>query len=288
MRMKEWICVVSLATAAIQVQAEWEYLDNGVVRIGVDRSRGACVGYFSESKTRRNLLNHKDTGRFVQQSYYGDPDGSDWNGKPWVYNPVQGGSCKMRPSKLLEFKRDQKAGTIVAKTMPRSWSGGKLCPEAIMEESIRLDGAVAHIRFRLTYTGEDQIGAPHQEMPAVFVDYALSNLVFMEEGKLVRRVPGWPNETGTASEQWTAYLDDNDWGIGILTPGTPEFTSYRHRGHRDTGPEGTACSYVAPVRTLRLTKGLVLEHDVYLTIGTLEKIRERFSAIRKKEAESIP
>ena len=134
MKMKKWIYAVSLATVVVQVQAEWEYLDNGTVRIGVDRSRGACIGYFAESESRRNLLNHFDTGRFIQQSYYGDPDGSDWNGKPWTYNPVQGGSWKNKPSKLLEFKRDQKAGTIIAKTMPRSWSGGALCPEAIMED----------------------------------------------------------------------------------------------------------------------------------------------------------
>ncbi|VGO14033.1 hypothetical protein PDESU_02590 [Pontiella desulfatans] len=44
----------------------WEYLDNGTLKIGVDRSRGACIGYFGESKTGRNLLNHYDEGRFVQ------------------------------------------------------------------------------------------------------------------------------------------------------------------------------------------------------------------------------
>ncbi len=71
---------------------DWVYLDNGTVRIGIDKSRGACIGYFGESKTGRNLLNHYDEGRFVQQSYYGQKDGSDWHGKPWVYNPVQGGS----------------------------------------------------------------------------------------------------------------------------------------------------------------------------------------------------
>lgn len=285
MKIKKWIGIVSLASVAVHVQAEWEYLDNGVVRIGVDRSRGACVGYFAESESRRNLLNHFDTGRFIQQSYYGDPDGSDWDGKPWNYNPVQGGSWKNNPSKLLEFKNDSTSGIITAKIMPRSWSGGALCPEAIMEETITLDGAVAHIHFKLTYTGEDQSEARHQEMPAVFVDYALSYLAFMNEGMLERRVPGWPNESGMASEHWTAYLDDKDWGIGILTPGTTEFTSYRFKGDEDVGPEGVACSYVAPVRTLKLTKGLVLEHDVYLTIGWLPEIRERFFQLRKKAAE---
>jgi len=51
--------------------AGWEYLDSGTIRIGVDRSRGACIGWFGESETKRNQLNHWDEGRFVQQSYYG-------------------------------------------------------------------------------------------------------------------------------------------------------------------------------------------------------------------------
>jgi hypothetical protein len=96
---------------------------------------------------------------------------------------------------------------------------------------------------------------------------------------LVRHVPGWPNEYGTAVEDWSAFLDGSDWGIGILTPGTPEFTTYRYDGDFSTGPTGAACSYVAPIRTLTLTSGLVLEHDVYLTIGTLTEIQARFSAL---------
>ena len=98
----------------------WEYLDNGVVRIGSDKSRGACIGYFAESKTQRNLLNSYDEGRFIQQSYYGRPDGSKWNGKPWVYHPVQGGYSKGKSSRLLKFSRDQEKKTITARGEPLS------------------------------------------------------------------------------------------------------------------------------------------------------------------------
>lgn len=30
-----------------------------------------------------------DCGRYIQQSYYGKEDGSNWNGTPWRWNPVQ-------------------------------------------------------------------------------------------------------------------------------------------------------------------------------------------------------
>ena len=267
---------------------QWEYLDNGVVRIGIDKSRGACIGFFAESKTKRNLLNHYDEGRFIQQSYYGAADGSKWNGKPWVYNPIQGGHHKGRRSRLLEFNRDNKKKMISAKIQPLSWASGVSCPEAIMGVTISLDGPLAKIRFRMDYTGKDQSVVRDQEMPAVFVDAELPNLVYSESGKLKRRVPGWPNERGKASENWVAYLDDKDWGIGIYTPGTETFTCYRFKGNGKTGPTGSACSYVAPLRRFSLQKGLVVDYEVFLTIGSLAEIRKRFASLKPPPQKKRP
>ncbi len=261
---------------------QWEYLDNGRVRVGIDKSRGACIGFFAESATGRNLLNHYDEGRFIQQSYYGAADGSKWNGKPWVYNPIQGGHHKGKRSRLLEFNRDNKKKTISAKIQPLSWASGVSCPEAIMGVTISLDGPLAKIRFRMDYTGKDQSVIRDQEMPAVFVDAELPNLVYSENGKLKRRVPGWPNQRGKATENWVAYLDDKDWGIGICTPGTETFTCYRFKGDGKTGPTGSACSYVAPLRRFSLQKGLSVDYEVILTIGSLAEIRERFASLRRE------
>ena len=261
---------------------QWEYLDNGRVRVGIDKSRGACIGFFAESATGRNLLNHYDEGRFIQQSYYGAADGSKWNGKPWVYNPIQGGHHKGKRSRLLEFNRDNKKKTISAKIQPLSWASGVSCPEAIMGVTISLDGPLAKIRFRMDYTGKDQSVVRDQEMPAVFVDAELPNLVYSEDGKLKRRVPGWPNQRGKATESWVAYLDDKDWGIGICTPGTETFTCYRFKGDGKTGPTGSACSYVAPLRRFSLQKGLSVDYEVILTIGSLAEIRERFASLRRE------
>ena len=65
-----------------------------------------------------------------------------------------------------------------------------------MEQWITLDGPVAHVRCKMAYSGKDHRTTKDQEMPAVFVDAALKNLVYVQQEKLVRRVPGWPNEPG--------------------------------------------------------------------------------------------
>ncbi|MFP6872970.1 MAG: hypothetical protein VCA55_05610 [Verrucomicrobiales bacterium] len=281
--------IITVAIMAFSAQAgfgsHWEYLDNGVVRIGIDKSRGACIGYFATSATGRNLLNNRDEGRFIQQSYYGGPDGSKWNGKPWVYNPVQGGNWKGGKSRLLEFNRDEKKKTISARVEPLSWASGIACPEAIMDVTVSLEGPLARIRFRMNYTGRDQSSVRDQEMPAVFVDAGLANLVYAENGKLKRRVPGWPNERGRAPENWLAYLDEKDWGIGICTPGTESFTCYRFKGSDEAGPGGSACSYVAPLRRFSLQKGTKVDYEVFLTIGSITEIRERFTSLKKESAD---
>lgn len=278
---------VALASGTVFPQKpnlSWVYLDNGTIRIGVDRNRGAAIGYLALSKDKRNLLNHYDEGRFIQQSYYGDADGSMWAKKPWTYNPVQGGSYKGEDAKTLEFRETAKE--LYAKVEPLHWASAKPCPEAMMQEWITLDGPIAKIRMRMDYSGESHKRQAHQEMPAMFVDYALPHLMFERDGKLVKHTPivlgkNLKPENIIYDTEWLAYVDDHDFGIGIYTPGTKEAVTYRHKGNGTTGPDGSACSYVAPIRTLQLKNETVVDYQFYITIGTLDEIRARFQKLRK-------
>ena len=260
------------------------YINNGIVQLGVDMDRGGAVFHFSEVNTKRNLLNHADEGRFIQQSYYGEADGSDWNGQSWVWNPIQGGGCRGEKARVISQEITENSIRVVS--TPVHWATGEAVTDCEMEERITLDGRIAriHYTFRNTGPGATDHPATSQEMPAVFVDYALKNLVYYDGsspwtgGPLRRDVPGWPNEERTRTEHWAAYVDDSDWGIGVYTPGTPLSTTYRFDG--PSGPTGGGCSYFAPIRNFAVAKGLVLEYDVYLYIGTVEEIRSAFDAIR--------
>ena len=288
--MKPPLFILTILCAASAALAEkpgesWTYLENGLLRIGVDQSRGAAIGYLALSKDNRNLLNHHDEGRFIQQSYYGNKDDSMWAKKPWCYNPVQGGSYKGENSKTLVFRKTEKE--LYAKIEPLHWANARTCPEAIMQEWITLVGPVAKIRMRMDFTGETQQRAAHQEMPAMFVDFDLPHLIFEKEGKLVRHEPvflgnGVGPQKISYDTGWLAYVVGEAVGTGIYTPGTNNAVNYRHRGNGKTGPAGSACSYVAPIRTLKLTKGEAVDYEFYLTIGTLEEIRTRFGKLRAK------
>lgn len=262
-----------------------EFLENQEVRIGVDLDAGGSIFYFSKVEPARNLLNHYDKGRFIQQSYYGDEDGSMWKDKPWRWNPIQGGGWRDEPAKVLEHQKEE--NRLYVKSMGVNWATGMDIPECIMEETITLEKDVAKIHFKFTYTGEVTHKARHQELPAVFMDYDLSRMVYYE-GKapwtnepVTRKSPPENNQRVVATESWAGFVDENDWGMGIFFPGKTELTSYRKVQNNKAGPTGAACSYFAPILTFSVSKGLVYEYDIYLKIGKTDEIRQTFAEIQK-------
>jgi hypothetical protein len=265
--------------------ANEKFLSNGKIKIGLDLSSGGSIFWFSELPEDRNLLNHHDRGRFIQQSYYGKKDGSKWVEKPWCWNPVQGGDYRGKPARLLET-RESKA-EIYVRSIPINWAGGEELDECRMEEWITLKGKVACLRFRFSYKGDTSHPARHQELPAVFVDHTLSELVYYQGKKpwtaeaLRKETPGWPNEYRDIDEEWAAFTGPDGRGLAVYFPGTRQITCYRHPG--EAGPKGGGCSYFAPIQTLAITPGFVHDYQIYLTIGTAEEMRARFDAIRKSK-----
>ena len=269
------------ADTAPTVQSDdWVYLDNGKLRLGVFRSSGASIAFLAPSGSSRNLLNHFDRGRLVQQSYYGDSDGSLWDKRPWRYKPVQGGNYRGKSPRVLELRSD--ATSLYSKSVPLHWATGKELSECVMEQWVTLEGSIVHARFQMTYGGTTAHSPHHQEIPAIFVDASLATLVTYTGtapwtgAALTRRTPGPKNEYIKIAENWVAYVDAKDFGVGAYVPIATDATCYRF-----LGGSGSDCSYVAPIATFALKPGLTFTYDAYFAIGSLEQLREKFSNVRK-------
>lgn len=271
---------ISFAPAA--EPEDWVYLDNGKLRLGVNRSGGAAIGWLSESGRDANVLNRFDLGRYVQQSWYGASDGSDWNGKPWRWNPVQAGNWKNAPAEMLSFAAT--ALSIESSSIPVHWATGERLKEVILRQKITLQDYVVRIDYEMEYSGTVTHPLQDQELPAVFVDAAYPNLHFIPPGETEPKslVPGWPNERYTIAQPWVAYTDETNRGIGVLVPGIDTITCYRAEGDPNNRAKG-ACSYVAPIKRLVIEPGFSHRYTVYLTLGTLPEIRHRFAGEMKKQ-----
>ncbi len=281
------LTLVSLSAdeAKPKPEEEWAFLDNGTIRLGVKRDWGAGIGWFSESGSERNLVNHWDHGRLIQQSYYGKEDGSLWNDKPWRWNPVQGGDWKGHPAKVLELKVDADKHTLYAKSVGKHWAAGEDLKDVTFEEWIILEGPVAKIRFRFTYSGETTHPESHHEIPAVFLAPDLDTLVVYDGdqpwtgGPVSRSIPGWPNESRTMTENWAAYVEPGrDYGMGAYVPIADSLTCYRFG---DGKAEHGSCSYFAPLAKFAVTPGKIFAYDLYLTLGSVDEMRRRFAEIHK-------
>jgi hypothetical protein len=259
---------------------DWVYIENADVRVGLLRSHGGAIAHLSSPESDFNTLNHYDHGRLVQQSFYGDEDGSRWVDKAWRYNPVQGGDYQGNAARVTQFKTDGTSAYV--KTVPRHWASGELVDECTMEQWVELDGPVVRVRYKFTYNGAICHEARHQETPAVFVSPKLSFLVAYtgekpwSDAPLTTKVPGWPNESVVMSENWAAYVGDDGKGIGVYVPGAGEATSYRFKGG-----SGSDCSYIAPLRTFALTPGLTFSYSAFFTLGDAETIRQRFAELHR-------
>lgn len=262
---------------------DWAFLDNGEIRLGVKKTSGGCIGYLSLNDSDRNLLNHHDQGRFIQQSFYGDADGTLWNKQPWRWNPVQGGDWKGNPAKLLSFKSE--TNSLYARSTGRHWSGCVDLPDVMFEQWISLTGRLTHIRYRMTYTGDQSHAIRDHEIPAVFVEPDLDTLVLYDGekpwtgGALSRSRPGWPNESRKFPEQWAAYVDKTDFGVGVYVPAATNLTCYRFG---EGGSAQGACAYFAPLIRFGVTPGLVFDYDVYVVVGTPAEMRSEFQRLRDR------
>ncbi len=266
--------------AAQNNSSDWIYLENLNLKLGILKSHGGAIAYLSSAGSNENLLNHYDHGRLVQQSYYGDSDGSKWVDKPWRYNPVQGGDYQGKAAELVEYNTT--STSVYCRTTPRHWANGDLLSECSMEQWTELNEKHVKIHFKFTYQGQHTHKATHQETPAVFVSPRLKTLSWYQgehpwtSADLSSRKPGWPNESLQLQENWAAYVDENNFGVGVYVPKSHEATSYFFAGGNNSD-----CSYIAPLQTFDLKPGLVFEYDAYLAVGELSEVRSTFYSIHQ-------
>ena len=147
------------------------YLDNGIISIGVDLNMGGCITYVADSKTKENVVNSHDTGREIQQSYFGGPQpfGAPhpaWANWPW--NPIGCGDAYGNRAKTLDHMNDGKS--IYVKTLPMQFALNNVPCECTFETWIQLVGNAARVKNRLNNHRADrtQYPATGQELPAVY------------------------------------------------------------------------------------------------------------------------
>lgn len=288
MRRWPWTgCVAVLALVTMggcPPQSDMSYLQNGVIKVGVDLLKGGTITYLADAAHQEvNLVNSSDLGRMIQQSYYSGPEpyGTPNPGWPnWPWNPIGAGDSYGNPSQVLEHAND--GSTLYVKSIPMQWALDDVPCECTFEQWLTLDGNVVTARFRLSNHRSDTTpyGARHQELPAVYTTDRFHRLFTYTGGapftggaltQVVNAGPPWAYFDAT--EKWAALVQDNDWGLGVYNPGAQQFVGGFHGTPGSGDPSGSSTGYLSPLRTEAIAWNTVYEYDVRFILGYLSDIR---------------
>ncbi len=229
------------------------FIQNDHVKLGVNETQGGAICYLSRVNGE-NVINTWDTGRLLQQSYYGNSDGSSWNGRPWKWNPVQGGSWDNKPSKVISIEKSKCGREIITRCHPRNWGGCELCEDVIMTTHIKLkDCGKIHVTCIMTYNGHINHGKSVQEVPACFLHPKYSVLVYknVKTNELIMVRPNPPGSKNLQKRRicdptWAGYIDPvTKEGIFIQSSDATSLTAYRV--DIPSNPPESNCSYLAPL-----------------------------------------
>ena len=280
------------------------FIDNGLVRLGVDLNLGGAITYLSRSgaNSELNIINSHDWGRQAQLSYYSGPVpfqpkgvrmAKEWSGLGW--NLVQSGDCFGHASKVLQHTNE--GHSLYLKCVPMQWPLENVPGECECEIWLILEGPVVKARCRLTHHRADQTQYParNQELPVVYVNAPFYHLMTYSGGKpftgdalsAIRKRPEDPGFWShfTATENWAAAINDEGWGLGVWNPDTFEFNGGFFGAPGVGGPLDNPTGYIGPLRTEIIDHNIIYDYRYQLIVGTIKEIRNHVykHTLRSKE-----
>lgn len=279
------------------------YLENSRFKVGVRLLWGGGICYFEDKQVPvsglKNLINQADTGRLVQQSYYGTHTNDEYvsgnyNGTLWPYNPVQGGDLYQNRSRIIDVVVS--GNSVYVKAQPQDWAQNNKLTPSYMENTYTLlsDYLKVDNRF-IDFSGWDHPYAD-QELPAFYTVSYLDQFSYYNGTKpwmndslsVEQSLPFWGEAQNrrecvfplkqSNTETWCSWTNKTSgYGIGLFVPNVDSFLAGRHAYNGSMDANSTACNYVAPVNTIKLQSYQALDYSYLVTTGTNAQIREIFS-----------
>lgn len=266
-------------------------LDNGIVRIGIDRSKGAAITWLSWGDYPQNSVNHADPGRLIQQSYYAGhrldrrADGQSPSWSPWTWNPIQGGGVASWARVNVMERRDD--GTLFGETVPKLWDMPNEEAAALMRQWTGFEPSmpeVVVVKSELICQREhgDRWGpaAPRpQEIPACYFTRNFSDVrSYLGAGK-------WRTESQPPGPPWghtnpplkaMAFFNKAGQGIAVYSPtSTINWNFGPHGGGASDDPAAGPCMHVAPLDRVSLGPKSTYSFRYWMVVGDQKQIAAR-------------
>lgn len=280
-----WYIMISTITASDNFQ----YISNDNIKLGIDLTRGASIGYLSSSTNSINIINDHDMGREIQQSYYAGPtpyDNCTFLNNEWPWNPIGAGDINGNSGKILQIETPTPT-SLHTEMQPLQWACDNVACNCTFEQYIKLNGQRIDVTAILHNHRIDKndYGAYSQELPAVYTigtlyqlwtyngSKAWTNDSLVQLSTYPNTIPWTPGDF-KATENWAAFVNDENWGLGIVNFNT-QIINGGFFGTTDSGnSQSDNCGYLAPTMNVDLTYNITYVYNYSLVLGYLNDIRK--------------
>lgn len=290
--------IPNIPPPAVSRAEDFLVADNGTVKVGIDRAKGAAITWLSWAGYPKNIVNSADPGRLIQQSYYAGlrldrrPEGQHKAWSPWSWNPIQGGGVGSW-ARVTEFKRVDDH-TLYGETIPKLWDMPNEEAAAVMRQWTGFEAEmrdVVVVRCELDCKRElnDRWGPAKlspQEVPACYFTRNFNVFKsYLGDGQ-------WRTETQPPGPPWgkanpplkaMACLAANGQGVAIFSPtATQPWNFGPHAGGTSDDPAAGPCVHVAPIDRVNLGPKSSFRYRYWLVVGTEANLAARLDSLWKK------
>ena len=292
------VCLASTATAA-----DLLLIDNGSVKVGIDREKGGAITWLSSDEYPNNIVNITDPGRLIQQSYYAGrrldrrSAGQSKSWSPWTWNPIQGGGVGSSGgegtwARVTTFeKRNQ---TLYSETVPKLWDMADEEAEALMRQWTMLEpGMPGVVRVRCEFQAMRQPGdrwgdarKSPQEIPACYFTRNFADVrSYLGAGKWrpehQRPGPAWGHTLPPRHSM--AMFESGGHGVAVFSPtSTLHWNFGPHGGGLSDSPVAGPCMHVAPIDRVLLGPQSTYRYRYWLIVGDKQQISNRLDELLVK------
>ena len=275
--------------------------DNGTVKVGINRGKGAAITHLSWKGYPKNAVNAYDPGRLIQQSYYTGrrldrrDEGQHKAWSPWSWNPIQGGGIGSW-AKVPQFEK-LPDGTLHSETVPKLWDMADEEAAALMRQWTGFEPGmpdVVVVKCEIVCKREpgDRWGparhASPQEVPATYFTRNFDTFkTYLGDGKWrteAKKIgPPW-NRSANAPRKAMACFNKAGQGIAIFSPNAESWNFGPHAGAGTDDSLGGPCVHIAPVARAKLEPRSTYSYRYWLVTGDKKSIAERLETLWAKHA----
>lgn len=293
--------LAGLVTENMEKPADTVYIENARFKLGIETGWGGAVSYLEDKGCTinglGNLVNKHDTGRLIQQSFYGVKQNEEYTpgisfDVTWRYNPVQGGDQYNNPSRLIDLVVTE--NSIYIKSQAQDWALNNQLTPSYYENTYTLYDDRVQVDNRFT----DYSGWEHpfsgQELPAFYTVSYLDTFVWYNgedswTGDTLSSkgdLPFWGDHAGECTfvlrekntETWCAWISStDDYGLGVYAPNIDQLKAGRYEYDGSKSDVDNSTGYVAPINVLKIVSFEAIEYSYLLAAGSTAQIRKTFT-----------